>query len=95
MNWLWEPLWLAYPTAALLILTAMFAWSVRWWLREFPVAPLNHVAERPYAETYRKPAPTNYWQNFGVMAASAATSVAIAYHPEPFLYDPRTGKRIR
>jgi hypothetical protein len=87
-----EPLWLVYPVIALTILTALFAWSVRWWLAEFPVMPLNHTAEIPYRTPARTP--TNFHQYLGVMAATASSAVAFV-HPEPFLYDPRTGKRIR
>ena len=75
MNWLWEPLWLAYPTAALLILTALFAWSVRWWLNAFPVAPLNYRYEPMYAKAYEKPASTNYHQVYAYTATSASALI--------------------
>lgn len=41
MTWL-EPLWLAYPAMALAIFTVAFAFSVRWWLRAFPVIPVSY-----------------------------------------------------
>jgi hypothetical protein len=68
-----EPIWLAYPTGALAILTLLFALSVRWTLKAHPVPDLNYAYEPRYARTYRAPAgPTNYHQVFAASASSAS-----------------------
>jgi hypothetical protein len=92
MTWL-EPMWLAYPTAGLLLLVALFAWSVQWWLKTFPVAELNYSYEPKY-ERPRAHEPTNYWQTLPMMAMTATSAVAYIHQP-PVLYDPYTGKRLR
>lgn len=70
MTWL-EPLWLAYPTAVLAILTFMFAMSVRWTLKAHPVPVLNYAYEPRYARANRTPAPSlNYGQIFAASAAA-------------------------
>ena len=77
--WL-EPLWLAYPTAGLLLLVTLFALSVRWKLKAHPVPVLNYAYEPRYAQAYRRfdAAPMNYHQ---VFAASATSASAIIYAP--------------
>jgi hypothetical protein len=73
MTWL-EPMWLAYPTAALLVLTILFALSVRWTLKAHPVPVLNYAYEPVYARTYRPATPTNYHQGFSAMTATSAVA---------------------
>jgi hypothetical protein len=57
------------------VLTAVFALQVRWWLRAFPVTPLNWAYETKYRQHYptRTVQPTNMLQ---VFAASATSSVS-------------------
>lgn len=63
-----EPIWLAYPTGALAILTLLFALSVRWTLKAHPVPDLNYAYEPRYART-------NYHQVFAASASSAGAVV--------------------
>jgi hypothetical protein len=78
MTWL-QPMWLAYPTAGLLVLTLLFALSVRWTLRAHPVSVLNYAYEPRYRATYAPPRrETNYSQ---VFAATATSAVAIWHAP--------------
>lgn len=72
-----------YPTALLVVLTALFAWSVRWWLRKFPVTPLNWDYERryrPHAPVRYLDAPTNLHQVFAASATSAVWHVPLQIH---------------
>jgi hypothetical protein len=85
VTWL-EPMWLAYPTAALALLTLVFAGSVRWWLKQFPVPELNYA----YEAKYRMPrprdlGPMNFTQVFAATASSAVAwipGVSAVYHPD-------------
>ena len=89
-SWLYEPLWLAYPVAALVLLTALFAWSVRWWLAAFPVPELNYSYERKY----EKPKPVSWNPTPGIMMATATSAVAYIHQPVA-VYDPSTHRVVR
>lgn len=85
MTWL-EPLWLAYPTAALALLALLFGCSVRWWLDKFPVPELNYAYEKRYDWRPRDFAPAAFpLQAYAQTAAVYATS-AVYYLPSPAGY---------
>ena len=79
MTWL-QPLWLAYPTAALAILTLLFALSVRWTLKAHPVPVLNYAYEPHYARTYRQPTVAyNFPQAYSMTATSAVAHIHVGF----------------
>jgi hypothetical protein len=80
MTWL-QPLWLAYPTAALALLTLIFGLWVRWWLHAFPVTPLNWAYERKYEKPRPYVTSANLHQ---VYAASASSAVAHVHIGVPY-----------
>lgn len=86
MTWL-EPMWLAYPTVALLIATAFFAFFA-WQTLRVPVPELNYVYEPRYARTYQ-PIPRTDWAYMGVMAATACVSSSASAIVPVYYVDPR------
>ena len=76
-----------YVAIILAIITALFVWSVVWWLRAFPVLPLNHVYEQNYARAYpsrRAPAPTYHLgvQSLSAQCGALAAQVVVEHRRE-------------